>query len=115
MSNVNKYTRLKLEPITSGYLYFLLERGEINSMHEIINILVAAYVEQYVEENDLDMKEVEETALRLYTQTRKPQSKISAEKQKDIAVKSIQKFKMLKDRGIVDEETIVAGTLEGNF
>lgn len=115
LNNVNKYTRLKIEPITSGYLYFLLERNEINSMHEIVNVLVAAYVENYAEENDLDMGEVDKAALRLYTQTRKPQTKANAEKQKNFALQSVKKLKTMKDREIVDEETIVAGTLEGNF
>lgn len=115
LNNVNKYTRLKLEPRISGYLYFLLERNEISSIHEIINILVAAYVENYAEENGLDMKEVDKEALRLYTQTRKPQTKANAEKQKNFALQSVKKLKTMKDREIVDEETITAGTLEGNF
>lgn len=115
MSNANKYTRLKLAPLTSGYLYFLLEKNEINSMHEIIDILVSAYIENYVEENELDIEEVNKTALKLYTQTRKPQSKASAERQKNAALQSIKKIKTTKNREIIDENTIVAGTLEGNF
>ena len=35
-------------------------------------------------------------------------------KQKNFALQSVKKLKTMKDREIVDEETIVAGTL-GNF
>lgn len=111
----NKYTRLKLEPVIVGFLYYLLENGEANSIHETIEILIEAYMENYAKEKKIDLVELKKECIRLYVKTRKPQSKVSAERQKEAARKALEKIKAQKETQIIDESNIKAGTLKGGF
>lgn len=105
-------TNIRISPITIGYLHYLVREGETQQLYEIIDVLVANYIEFIAEENEKDIKSINEEAMELYRATRRPQTKRSKQEQDSIAKKSMERLKSNKKRSssaamnrpIIDEE-----------
>ena len=87
-------TNLTLEPLTLGILRYLIEVGDVDSLYEIIDILVETYAENYAEVNGVDFNELKHEAMELFTKSRRPQSTKSKEEQMKDARKSLEKMKI---------------------
>ena len=108
-------TNLTLEVITVGYLRYLIDVGETRSLYSILDTLVLAYVEQYAEINDLDMDDITKDAIRLYENSRRPQSIKTEEEQKQMARRSLGKLGgKSKNNGMFDEDVDI-DSLADNF
>ena len=90
-------TNIRISPITIGYLHYLVREGETQQLYEIIDVLVANYIEFIAEENEKDIKSINEEAMELYRATRRPQTKRSKQEQDSIAKKSMERLKSNKN------------------
>lgn len=108
-------TNLTLEVVTIGYLRYLVDVGETRSLYSILDTLVLAYVEQYAEDNDLDMDDITKEAIRLYENSRRPQSAKSEEEQKLSAKRSLGRLSgKSKNSGMFDDDVNI-GSLADDF
>ena len=110
-------TNLRLEAMTLGYLHYLVKNGETTNLYSIIDLLVETYVSHLAEENNLDIKAINEEAYALYIESRRPQTSKSKDEQSMNAKKSMGKLNVKKKTGssMLSEDAIKVDSLKGNF
>ena len=110
-------TNLRLEAMTLGYLHYLVKSGETTNLYSIIDLLVETYVSHLAEENNLDIKAINEEAYALYIESRRPQTSKSKEVQIQNAKKSMGRLNFKKKTGnsMLGGEEIKPGSLKGGF
>lgn len=84
-------SNITLDVLTLGILRYLRDEGETTTFYDLIDTLVYAYAENYAEENDLDFKELQKDAIRLYERSRRPKTKKGKREQKESAKKAVAK------------------------
>lgn len=85
-------------------------------MYEIIDILIANYVEHIAEENELDINEVNAEAMVLYKSTRRSQTAKSRQEQESRVKKSLDRLKIRdKNKDATINKEINFDDLEDNF
>lgn len=123
--NTKVSSTVKLEPMTLGYLRYMRSIGGSLSIFGLVDQLVLAHVEQFVEDNGLDREEVDKKAMRLFKQSRSPQSQAKLEesdKKVELSynkVRATQKKKVQQkqqdDYDVFGGAEITKDTLKGNW
>lgn len=123
--NTKVSSKVKLEPMTLGYLRYMRSIGGSLSIFGLVDQLVLAHVEQFVEDNGLDREEVDKKAMRLFKQSRSPQSQARLEESNKMVelsynkVRATQKKKAKQkqqdDYDVFGGAEISKDTLKGNW
>lgn len=87
-------TTLNLSIISIGFLRYLKDIGDANEMADTIDILVAAYMREYADQNEISYEELEKKAIRFYESTRLTYDEEAKRKQESMieqAMKRVEK------------------------
>lgn len=103
-------THLTLEDLSLGYLRYLKENNVIETNYEIIDILIDAFMLNYADENDLNIKEIRKESLELQKQSLRPQTGRTRAENRKSALKAMAKIKSNKK----EEKTNVLDEIAGN-
>lgn len=109
-------TNLRLEAITLGYLRYMVKMDEADTFFELVDALVAAYVEHFAMERNLNILDIDRKAMQLFENSRQTRKVLTVEAQKEkarLVVKEMKKQEVTPTAA--DYRKIQKGVLKGDY